>query len=676
VVVQPAEQNTSIQRARKRRKPSDEFSQKLEQFQKLLLSTLEQRSYVTTREFNKIQAAALGTTLKNRPVLWKNTHKMECNVHAVANFSAGVPSRLEVRDTVYNFCGTAHVLVRLLAFYTCVLQGNDGLSDGDEAGGEKEARHAEQGAECGPASDPNLQPASAAPPPRESGAAGFEFSYTIMDPAGNCEDESVKEHEEQGERVRASSPGQAEAGEAGNQHTSIAPHSIEILHYVGNDVYGENENSNGSDLFKFLNPSSSHVHQGNDGLSDGDGAGGEKEARHAEQGPECGPASDPNLQHASADPPPRESGAAGCEVSYTIALDPPGNCEDEPGKVHEEQGEMVRASSSPGQAEAGEAGNQDTLIVPHSMEILHYVRNDIYGENENSISSDLFKLLNAPSSNDNTFSFTSFKGQDTQTLASESEEEQAGRNKAAIQAGEIETDQGPTIPERGVGVHLAEPEKEMEETEHMPEKGAGVHLAEVGMETDIRKISAAITTRAAPPYGENMDHNKATIQAGGVETDQGPPMMERGSDEQLEEQAGGMETDKELHMPEKGAGVHLAEVGTETDKGECPAVMPTELQAAPPDSKTRCSICFNDSENIRVCPGCKKRVCVVCSSISNGLLNAALPFLNKEPPPTWQTLNCLGCEKVEDYDKALNECLDEVAGAVLSSLLHNNNLDK
>ena len=137
-----------------------------------------------------------------------------------------------------------------------------------------------------------------------------------------------------------------------------------------------------------------------------------------------------------------------------------------------------------------------------------------------------------------------------------------------------------------------------------------------------------------------------------------------------------METDKELHMPEKGAGVHLAEVGTETDKGECPAVMPTELQAAPPDSKTRCSICFNDSENIRVCPGCKERVCVVCSSISNGLLNAALPFLNKEPPPTWQTLNCLGCEKVEDYDKALNECLDEVAGAVLSSLLHNNNLDK
>ena len=124
------------------------------------------------------------------------------------------------------------------------------MSDGDEAGGEKEARHAEQGPECGPASDPNLQPASAAPPPRESGAAGFEFSYTIaLDPAGNCEYEPGKEHKEQGERVRAYSPGQAEAGEAGNQDTSIAPHKI--LHYVGNDVYGENENSNGSDIFKF-----------------------------------------------------------------------------------------------------------------------------------------------------------------------------------------------------------------------------------------------------------------------------------------------------------------------------------------------------------------------------------------------------------------------------------------
>ncbi len=44
-----------------------------------------------------------------------------------------------------------------------------------------------------------------------------------------------------------------------------------------------------------------------------------------------------------------------------------------------------------------------------------------------------------------------------------------------------------------------------------------------------------------------------------------------------------------------------------------------------------------------------------------------LPFLDQQLPRKWQSLSCLCCEEAAIFDKALSECLDEVA--VCTSLL-------
>ena len=97
---------------------------------------------------------------------------------------------------------------------------------------------------------------------------------------------------------------------------------------------------------------------------------------------------------------------------------------------------------------------------------------------------------------------------------------------------------------------------------------------------------------------------------------------------------------------------------------------------SPPESEndtragaSKCGCCGSEPGlEFRVCPKCSSPICQTCASITIGLARAVRPFLNNLQCAAWVKLHCLSCQTLEDFDRYLFECLDDVSKAITVSL--------
>jgi hypothetical protein len=90
---------------------------------------------------------------------------------------------------------------------------------------------------------------------------------------------------------------------------------------------------------------------------------------------------------------------------------------------------------------------------------------------------------------------------------------------------------------------------------------------------------------------------------------------------------------------------------------------------SPPESEndtragaSKCGCCGSEPGlEFRVCPKCSSPICQTCASITIGLARAVRPFLNNLQCAAWEKLHCLSCQTLEDFDRYLFECLDDVS---------------